>query len=318
MINAIEITVLARLIETGVAKLSERNEPLIRRFETARWIDPGTRKNEWCARPDALPNLEFRLGALLPSWQQDFEFLRSIDRNPLDPRDIESLPALRRQVGVTGMLNRRTWNAAVGLGPKHQARLPAQTVLTKDWILRFRPNTGFCGVFAGKESHFCESDSVTTECMIPERAWMKFEEFSGVLPKAMVTCENLGAYIDLPVHESIMVIYSPGKDIEAASNIIKRLPGVPWVHFGDLDPEGIVIAESIAQEVHRKINMFVPSFVMDYLPGQPVKTEWTHIPDLPIFVELKQTRKRIFQEVFLLDERLPDELAVICAPDFSR
>lgn len=310
MINSVEITVLARLIESGVVRLSDRNGLLIHRFETARWIDPGTRRNEWCVRQDKLPNLESRLVELLPSWRQDFEFLRSINRNPLEPRDIESLPSLRRQVGVTGMINRRTWNAAVGLGPKHQARLPAQTVLTKDWILRFRPNTGLRGVFSGKENCLPESSSVT-ECIYPERTWMKFEIFVGVLPKVMVTCENLGAYIDLPVHETSMVIYSPGKDIEAASNVINKLPDVPWIHFGDLDPEGIDIANRIAQEVNRNPNIFIPSFVMEYLPGRPVKTEWDNIPNLPIFNELKLSRKRIFQEVFLLDERLPGELADI-------
>lgn len=208
------------------------------------------------------------------------------------------------------MINRRTWNAATGLGPKHHASLPAQAVLTKDWIIRFRPNAGLRGVFAGRESGFCDPDSVMEECFVPERKWMKFEGFSGSLPKIMITCENLGAYIDLPVNESVMVIYSPGMDIEAASCLVKSLPDVPWAHFGDLDPEGFMIAESIARETSREIRIFIPAFAIDYMPGHPLKTGWNKVPDLPVFEDLKRAKRRIYQEVFLLDERLPGELAL--------
>ncbi len=313
MSDALEISMLARLIEKGDVRWTKLKDALICRYETARWIDKGKRNHELIVRESMLPDLETRLETLMPSWRQDFEYLRSIGRNPHDPRDIDLLPALRRQAEATTMINRRTWNAATGLGPKHQASLPAQAVLTKDWVIRFRPNIGLRGVFAGRESSICDPDSSSAmeECLIPERKWMKFEVFSGVLPKIMITCENLGAYIDLPVNESMMVIYSPGMDIEAASCLVKSLPGVPWVHFGDLDPEGLMIAENIARAANRETRMFIPAFAIDYMPGSPLNTGWgNEVPDLPVFTDLKRAKRRIYQEVFLLDERLSGELAL--------
>lgn len=315
MTPSVEIATLARLIESGVVRQADRNQVFIHRYETARWVDPSRRKNEWAVRPDAIPSLENRLKELLPLWRKDFEFLRSIDRDPFDPNDIEALPSLRRQVTVTGMINRRNWNAATGLGPKHRSRMPAQATLTKDWILRFRPNVGLRGIFPETVIDFCEMASITTECPLPERAWIKMEKFSGTLPSFVVTCENLGAYVDLPVHASVLVAYAPGADIEAATKLLRALPGIPWIHFGDIDPEGIEIADSIARETGREPSFFIPSFVADYLTtARPIKSAWNNTPDMPIFAELKRMKKRIFQEVVMLDDRLFNDLAEIYAP----
>ena len=70
-----------------------------------------------------------------------------------------------------------------------------------------------------------------------------------MLPRAVITCENLGAYIDLPANESTLVIYSPGADTEAAVALLKMFPAAQWMHFGDLDPEGVEISKRIAGEL---------------------------------------------------------------------
>lgn len=318
MTPSIEIATLARLLETGSVRRADRNHVLIERFETARWIDPSQRKNEWCVRQGAILAIENRLEELLPAWTKEFEFLRSIERNPFDPNNIDALPSLKRQVTVSGMINRRNWNAATGLGPKHHARLPSQATLTKDWILRFRPNAGLRGMFSTKEVDFCEMASIFTECAIPERSWIKLQQFSGVMPNIIVSCENLGAYVDLPVDDSVLVVYAPGADTEAASTFLKSLPNVPWIHFGDFDPEGVAIAKNIALQAGREARMFIPSFTADYVAGAaPVKSPWSEIPELPLFIDLKRMKKRIFQEVLMLDDRLSGELAEICRLNFD-
>lgn len=311
MNSALEIASLGRLAETGLIRLAGRNDHLLRRFETARWIEPTGRKGEWRVQSGAAVPLEARLCEIAPSWRADFQFLRSIKQDPYDPRAIEALPALKRQKTVTGMINRRNWNAAAGLGPKHEPQIASAATLTRDWVLRFRPNRGLRGVFADQDVDFHEMASALTECAVFERLWLRFKGFSGKLPKLAVTCENLGAYVDLPLPDTVMAIYSPGADIEAAATLIKHLPEVQWIHFGDIDQDGLEIAESLAKETSRELNLYIPSFAEEYLPGRPVETHWRKSPDSPLFKELRRTQKRIFQEVFMLDPRLGEEIAAM-------
>lgn len=313
MIDATEIAILARLIETGSIICGVKNESFIRRLETARWITVGKRKAEWVIRLEYTTSLETRLSSLLPSWRNDFNYLRSISRDPYNPSDIEALSMLRRQTSTSGnMVNRRNWNAAVGLGPKHKAKIPSNGVLTKDWTLRFRPNKGLIGQHEKGIVDLYEMATIWTECVVPERFWMSFTTISGVLPKTIITCENLGAYIDLPVSESTLVIYSPGADIEAAVSLLKMFPAVRWMHFGDLDPEGVDIAKRIAGHLKKEMKLVIPFFAEDYLDAaKPHETTWNDVPDIPLLLALKAKKKRIFQEVFMLDERLLDALKIM-------
>lgn len=308
MSKAVEIVVLGRLLETGVARTSARSDALIRRYETARWIDQSGRKNEWKVRVDAIDLLGQRLHALCSDWQADFAFLRSIARNPYDPNDIEAIPYLRRTVSASGHINRRNWNATKGLGPKHDAKLPATATLTVDWMLRFRPNKGLLASFDGNEIRFDELAAMLTECAMPERLWLRLEKFSGVLPQLVVTCENLGAYIDLPIPETAVAIFAPGADVDPAAQMVKRFPDARWIHFGDVDQDGLDIGGKLAAIAERPLNFFVPSFADDYLPGSPIKTPWVITPDRQLFHELRRTKRRIFQEAFMLDARLADEV----------
>lgn len=313
MSAALEIAALARLIEMGVIKAGSRNDFLIQRFETACWIVEGTRKSEWLVRSEAVSSVEERLENLLPSWRQEFVFLRSIGRDPFDPSDLEALPMLRRQVRASKVkINRRNWNAAVGLGPKHRAKVPAQSPLTKDWILRFRPNKGLRLANDAESTGEIDLSAMAkswTECVVPERAWMGLSAFRGEFPALIITCENLGAYIDLPVHDSTLVVYSPGADTEPAIGLLKLFPATRWMHFGDLDPEGIDIAQRIAEETGKAFSLFIPFFAEDYLDAaKPVKSAWGSIPHIPLILKLKEMKKRIFQEVFMLDERLKEAM----------
>lgn len=313
MKDAVEIACLARLLETGTIRSGRKNGALIHRFETARWVMLGSRKEEWVLRSGKAPDLENRLSILLPTWRADFDLLRSIGRDHFDVSDIAALPMLRRNTNPSGrMVNRRNWNAATGLGPKHKAKIPSQSLLTKDWVLRFRPNKGLEGVNDKGRINLTEMAAEWTECVIPERAWVGFKAFSGVPPRVVITCENLGAYIDLPASESTLVIYSPGSDTEAAVALLKMFPAAMWMHFGDLDPEGIDIAKRIAGEIERDMKLLIPFFADDYLDAaKPVETAWSEVPDIPLLAELKKKKQRIFQEVFMLDGRLLEALAIM-------
>jgi hypothetical protein len=316
MTDALEISLLARLLETGEAKAGVRNRDLIQRLITACWIEPTLRRSIWAARPAAYVSMKERLAVLLPTWEQDFALLRRIDHSPFEPSDIAALPMLRRQISVTAeMINRRNWKAAAGLGPKHLAKLAAPALLTKDWVLRFRPNEGLAGIGEdGTLLDFTERARREYECAIPERGWMKVRGLCHIMPELVITCENIGAYIDLPVDSATLVIYAPGADIEAAVSLLRMLPKTPWLHFGDLDQEGVLIGHSMAAALGREVQLLVPSFAPDYLDAaRPVKTAWGTEPTMPLFAQLRKNRKRIFQEVFMLDARLRTEIAEILA-----
>ncbi len=319
MSESVEIALLLRLVLNGVASANLQNSKLIKRFEMARWIVPSGRKDEWGVRVDALASLEQRLAGLLPTWREDIALLKSLKKSAFDVPSISALPALRRQISMIGMMNRRNWNAAKGLGPKHRSLLPPEAHLTKDWVSRFRPNQGLLARFSDMDLDVAKIADVLGEFHLPERGWSRFKEFNGVLPARIVTCENIGAYIDLPSPESNMVVFAPGKDIEPAIKLLKALPGVPWIHFGDFDPEVLQIVRLIAKECQREARLFVAPFFSEYLESAvPVKTSWGDVPDIPIFKSLKKAKKRLFQEIFMLDGRLGHALAADTMDDDSK
>jgi len=221
---------------------------------------------------------------------------------------------LRRQIDVPApWINRRNWNAAAGLGPKHKAKAPANCILTKDWVIRFRPNRGLAGIRGGDRIDFADMAGQWTECAIPERAWAEFEAITGTPPAIIITCENLGAYVDFPATDSTLVVYAPGADTEAAAALLRKIPSAPWVHFGDLDPQGVEIAKRLAAEMQRELRIYIPSFAAEYLEdaAKPVKAAWDDALGIPLLSELRSRRHRIFQEVFMLDRRLAADVAAI-------
>ncbi|MDP1974448.1 MAG: DUF2220 family protein [Alphaproteobacteria bacterium] len=304
-----EIALLARLLETGEVHEGQKIKNLISRYSTARWIIPGKRRATWALREEERTAVQTRLELLLPSWQQDFVLLRSKNLDPFKAVAIEALAMLRREVSPKTMINRRNWNASSGAGPKHTAQIQANVVLTSDWVMRFRPNKGLVSITEGGKIDLWDTAAIWTECSYPERAWMRLTQLAGVFPRLIITCENLGPYIDLPVADSTLVLYSPGQNTQTAVVLLKALPEVPWMHFGDMDPKGVEIATRIAAESGRLLSLFIPSFAEEYLDvAKPVKTPWGGIPDNPTLISLKKMNKGIFQEVFMLDERLSDEI----------
>ena len=309
MTTSLEIALLARLLETGTIKKGVRTARLIDRFSTARWIVPGTRRAEWTIRETAQSVIEQRLRALLPTWKTDVEFLRRQGQNPYDPSTIEALPRLQRVMAPTPtILNHRNWNAAVGLGPKHRPKRAAPTQLTKDWILRFRPNTGLCVRLQDTQID-CDDLQISPECLIPERTWHQVVTLTGTLPQLLITCENLGAYIDFPANEWLLLLYSPGDDTAAAVHLLKQLPHVPWIHFGDLDPEGLAIGQRLAHRSKRPLRLLIPSFAADYLPycTTPL-TPWPQQVPYPFLQQLRDQKKALYQEIFMLDDRLNSDI----------
>lgn len=311
-----EIALLARLIESGGVHESARNLDLIRRYEKAGWIMPSARRCEWAVRPEAMAALTARLAKLLPQWESDFALLRTHKLDPRKPQDIEALPVLRKRPDATGMINRRNWTAAAGLGPKRKGILETDAILTTDWVMRLRPNRGLVAQWDNYSTDLWEMANTWMECPIPQRLWMRFQGFTGTLPAVVVSCENLGVYIDLPLPEDALTVFSPGTHIELAVELIKKLPAAAWVHFGDLDPEGLAIADQIADATGRPTHCYIPSFCMEYLTddlAQKKNVTWQGTFEHPALKFLAERGQGVFQEVFMLDPRLAEDLRSFCS-----
>lgn len=311
-----EIALLARLIEGGGAQESARSLELIHRYEKAGWLMPSARRGEWVVRAEAATALTDRIAKLLPQWEGDFSLLRTHGLDPRKYQDIEALPVLRKRPNATGMVNRRNWTAAGGLGPKRKGVLETDAILTSDWVMRLRPNRGLVAQWTDHSTDLWQMASSWTECPIPQRQWLRFHKFTGVQPATIITCENLGAFIDLPLPEGVMTVFSPGTHIEPAVELLNKLPLATWVHFGDIDPEGLAIGAQIATATNRQVSRYIPSFCMEYLErdlAQKKNVLWQETLGNPILEMLAERREGVFQEVFMLDDRLGEDLHSFCS-----
>lgn len=320
-VDTFEIALLARLIECGAAQESARTLDLIHRYEKACWLMPSSRRGEWIIRDGVMVALKDRLARLLPQWENDFNLLGAHGLDPKKPQDIEALPALRMSPTATGMVNRRNWTAAGGLGPKRKGVLDTEATLTSDWVMRLRPNRGLIANWAEHSADLWDMSSIWTECPIPQRKWLGFQSFTGVLPATIITCENLGAYIDLPLPEDALCVFSPGTHIEYAVELLNGLPDANWVHFGDIDPEGLAIGDQISAAAGREVRRYIPSFCMEYLErdmAQKKNVQWEATSGHPIMEMLAVRREGVFQEVFMLDDRLGDDIRSFCTQTLNR
>lgn len=303
-----EISLIERLLAGKEVKESNKSDSLLRRFEVADWVVLSGRHKGWRIHPHANEKLLERLRQIWPSRENDLPLLHQVGLTPEKSSALLHLPSLRRRSSaVLGFINNHTWSTLFGAGPKKSAwRNPGEhAVLTHDAMSRIRPNKGLEFISKDGVLKLDEIASMLTEIGIPQRAILNGGTFAGCLPNLLVTIENLGAFIDAPIPEGVMLVYSPGFDLRAAEQIVRILPQVPWIHFGDLDPEGLLIWEALKRTTNRFCQLHIPAFAQEYLDiAQKPDAPWGPIPDHPVLVSLKLAGKGIFQEAFVLDERL--------------
>jgi hypothetical protein len=209
-------------------------------------------------------------------------------------------------------INHHTWSTLFGAGPKRAAwRNPgAEVVLTHDALTRLRPNKGLTFVRDDVILQLDQIALVLSEVGVPQRSFLAGGRFAGSRPRLLVTIENLGAFIDIRVREDVMLVYSPGFDLRAAEQVLRMLAEIPWVHFGDLDPEGLQIWESLKKSVQRSCQLYIPTFAEEYVDiAQKRDVPWGESPPHAALEALRNTSCGLFQEAFVLDPRLEEDLA---------
>jgi hypothetical protein len=307
----VEITLLLRLIETGECKWSARAAALLERFRMAQWVEPARRPGYWKVRPGATAGLHTRITELSPSWEADAQLLRTNSLNPLDPRSHQALAGLKAAHTPVGQLHRKTWNSATAAGSKQASRLPTTAQLTDDWAVRGRVNCATTLISPMGPVDLLALTQTLSEFSVAERGWLAASGFGGVLPRHVLTVENLSPLVDLVLPLDTMVLFSQGAAVEGAVQLLRALPSAAWMHFGDLDAVGVQIAARIARLTGRFPCVYVPTFAGDYLARKlHSKQAWNCSPfDSGTLKTLSAGSAWLEQEIFILDERLLADIA---------
>lgn len=313
----IEIALLLRLLERGSVRESTRAEKFIERLERARWIERSSRAGEWVVTAGSLPVLEARLQELLPTWRADVDLLRRHLLDATDPLALRSLPALRALPTAAGFLHRKVWNAVSAAGSKAPSRIATEATLTDDWAQRGRVSCPTILQTPLGDVDLLQQTRLLGEFSVPQRCWVEASGLAGELPRLVLTVENLGPLVDLPLPTRCMILFSQGAAVHGSAAILRALPQAQWYHFGDLDNAGIESGIRIAELAQRSPRFFIPSFASEYLPrATATRQPWRCQPPAhPIADELVRRDAWLEQEVFLLDERLRDELEALVASE---
>lgn len=312
---------LLALLDAGRVTRNKSNSALLDWLRDAGWVSQGPRRDLLALVHERRTEVESRLDALWPQWRED---LAELDREGL-PHDPSGLRQLRRRClplrRPPSALHRKTWMARFGAHSKvgsPDRQPPEGTTLTDDDLLRLRPNRGLVlRLSDGTEQACAHWAAVLGELVIPQRALEGGLALAGTAPSWVMTVENLGAYLDLPAPAQALIVHQPGWNTRLAARLIAMLPrGLPWWHFGDLDPKGLEIFASLGSPAARPRH-FVPAWWQDYLQshglalngGWPKSFPSTGDTQCPELVRRLSARGLwLEQEAILLDPRLAEAL----------
>ncbi len=309
---------ILRLYATRVLRRSRKLQPLTEHLLGLGWVTQSPRQSELVLNALGDPHLPTLLDRIWPDWRQTLQQLQDAGL----PIDARSLVALARKASpaqtLPARLHHKTYAALVGMHSKSSGvgRVPQPGLtLTTDGVLRIRPNKGLMLCLGANRLSCDDLTVVLDELILTERTLLDGIRPAGMLPKAIMTVENLGAFMDMPKPRELLLIHQPGWNTPLSLLFIETLGAEPpWYHFGDLDPEGI----SIYQHLHRKGRkavLFIPSFWEKYVDAHSrhLADAWPEtIVDAfsqPLLRRLFAAGKWLEQEPVVLDERLGLELA---------
>ncbi len=150
---------------------------------------------------------------------------------------------------------------------------------------------------------------------IPERTINGGLAFEGSI-RAALLIENLGAFCDLPALDGWLLVHVPGWDTATVAALLERLPQIPVVHFGDLDPNGVRIFQHL-RAIRPDLRWFVPEFWGELVETKGLAGGWPKNLDLEDAPELVRNLARrglwLEQEPVAVDGRTPGALRAVIA-----
>jgi len=302
------------LLTEGRLSCGAANREVWTLAKDAGWAQVTTRSGELRLVEAHRGDVEARLDHEWPSWRED---LRALTAAGLGVNRVgwQALQDNRRRARLPSALpealNRRT--AAAAVRDHAKAHIEEEsfegTFLTHDNLLRLRPHRGLRLERGTDRLDATALAAVCGEVCVSERAFLRGTRLTGTPPGAVLLIENLGVYVDLPLPEGWCAVHVPGWNTRMVEAARDAWPTAPAAIFGDLDPNGAAIVRSL-RSVWPSLKWFIPSFVMDYLDRAQPKT-WPQLPpDAPAAIQALALRNAwLEQEIFLLDPRLPEDLA---------
>ena len=318
-IPSLEDVVWAELVLGPAIKRLRRNERVIDAFAVHGWITHTSRRDEFAITDSGRSVAEKRLSAHWPTWREDLVAFSSLGYSPEDAGAWNLLKRVQANQIPRPLtrINRRTLNAWDRRHSKVAVGRPSKTLadarITVDELTRLRlPPSSKMLLQSGETVDCDELMAFFGEIAIPERAWDNIKQIDTHNSRVLISIENKGAFVDFPSIPNATLLFLPGDNTAAMQLVLSHMPQHSLIHFGDLDPEGIQIYESLTSKEFA-LHQFVPSYVNEYLitHAQPCKTPWPqrdYSSLHPIISTLVSRSIWLEHEALVLDHRFEAEL----------
>lgn len=279
------------------------------------WARRTGRSRVLLLNPEDRGNVRETLSRAWPEWRAVADQLqaKNLPNTPTGLRELERQERIEAAdaMGLPARMNRHTAAAMLGrhakvrLGPFEQVVLEDVEV-TDDGIVRMRPSAGLALERDGVVHDAGKLARLLGELVLSDRALRGGTRLAGAPPRAVLTIENLGAFQDATVADDILVVYVPGWNTRIARDLLSGLAGVPILHFGDLDPNGVAILAHL-RRWRADVRWLVPAFWAEYLEAKQLSKQWPDIDlpgDVPAWViRLVSDGLWLEQEVVAVDPR---------------
>ncbi len=308
---------LLELLVRGRTRKRRAQEAAFETLVDLPWTRLTGRRGEFGLVEDRRPELVALVGKVWPEWADALAELtaRGLPPTPDGWAKLEEARRITLLPELPALINRRTAAALAAVHSKAEltSSLMAalgDTATTHDGSVRLRPPNSLLARTTRGVLDLGAIARVLGEVAVPERALREGLTLEGAI-RAVLLVENLGAWRDLPDLDGWLLVHVPGWDTPTVALLLDRLRGIPVVHFGDLDPNGVRILKHL-QTMRPDIRWFVPPFWEESVAtrGQPgAWPEDLDLRDAPSFVhKLAAQRLWLEQEAIVLDARLPAAL----------
>jgi hypothetical protein len=271
------------------------------------WTRATGRRDEIGVVVDRRTKLAGLIDRVWPGWRNVLADLVAAGLPPT-PEGYGRLLDSQRAAGIPELperINRRTAAALTAAHSKAsltEARMGAlgETDPTHDGSIRLRPPAGLSARTANGVVDLSGIAAVLGEVSIPERALLDGLAFEGTV-RAILLVENLGAWRDLSPPPGWLLAHVPGWDTATVGHLLDRVSGIPVVHFGDLDPNGVRIMLHLRGRAPH-LKWFVPEFWFELVNTDGLRARWPQ--DLDLDFAPAQVRELAMRGLWLEQERI--------------
>jgi hypothetical protein len=313
---------LLELLSRGTLKLRRNQSEAYDALAELPWTRATGRCDEIGVVEDRRKELVSLIDRVWPAWRDVLADLVAVGLPPT-PEGYSRLLDMERAATIPELPERINRRTAASLTASHSKALLTEarrgalggTDTSHDGAIRLRPPAGLSARTANGTVNLSGIATVLGEVSIPERALLDGLAFEGTI-RAVLLIENLGAWRDLSPLPGWLLAHVPGWDTATVSHLLDRVDGVPVVHFGDLDPNGVRIMLHIRRRAPN-LKWFLPEFWFELVDVCGLPTTWPQDLDLnfaPAPVRALAARGLwLEQERIVFDPRMADALEAVLA-----